>query len=143
MGIAAVVSLAVGAASTIVQMRQASKASAARREASAVQSASEERRNILARRRAAREERLRRARVIAGAESMGAAGSSPALGATSALGASFQAQTAGQTGQTIAAQGISAANQRAADAETRGYAARGFGQIINSGLSLYQEYNTV
>jgi len=139
MGVVAIASLAISAASTIVQARQASKAESARREASAVKTASEKRRNELARRRAAREERVRRARLIAGAEAQGAGGSSALVGATSALGASFQSQIAAQSGQTQAAERIGSLNQEAASAETRGRIARGYGNLINAGLSVADE----
>lgn len=140
MGIVAILSLAVGAAGAIAQGVQARKAAKARREAQAVSTAGNNIRDKLARRRAAREERLRRARLVQQSEAAGATGSSGMIGATSALGANFGAATAQQRGQTQVAEGISAANQREADARSRSAQIGAWTNLAQDGLSMWDDY---
>lgn len=130
------VSLAVSAAGTVASTVQQSKARRARAEAGRVQGASETVRNRLERRRLARQERIRRARLVSEAESSGATGSSGLIGAQSALGANFGASVAGQTAQTLATRGVSAALQREADAVSRSAQISGFTSLVNKGISL-------
>lgn len=104
--------------STVAQISASRKAARAQREGRAIQSASQDIQDRLGRRRLAREERIRRARLVQGAVGSGAVGSSGLAGATSALAANRGAAIADQSGQSLAAKGISAANQRYADAQS-------------------------
>lgn len=115
----ALLSLAVTGASAIAQQRQARKQASAEREGRAIEGAMGEINNMSARRKAARERRIKMARLNASANASGVQGSSGQVGAQSALGASFGGAMAGQQTGLQAAQGISAANQRAADARSR------------------------
>lgn len=115
----ALLSLATTAASTVMQQRQARKEASAQREGRAVEGALGEINNMKARRQAARERRIRVARLTSSANASGVQGSSGQIGAQSALGASFGGAMAGQQTSLMGAQGISAANQRAADARSR------------------------
>lgn len=127
-------SLAVGVGTTVAQRNAEKRRASAQREASAVSSANEDIKNRLARRRAAREERIRRSRLVAGAATSGTAGSSAALGASSALGANFGSSVAAQQSDILAARGITAANQRAAGAESSYFKAGAYGKLAGQGL---------
>lgn len=140
MGTIALLSLAVGAASTIAQTVQARKASKARRESQAVQTASQNVKDRLARRRSAREERVRRARLIQASTTAGTSGSSGEVGASSAIGSNFAASVANQSGQKTAADGISAANQRVADAQSRANSIAAFSGLAKQGLGMWDDY---
>lgn len=141
MGVIALLSLAVGAASTIAQTVQARKAAKARRESQAVSSAGEAVRDKLARRRAAREERLRRARLVQASTTGGTSGSSGELGATSALGANFASGVASQSFQRGVSQGISAANQKEADAVSTSKTIGAWSGLAQQGLGMWDDYN--
>tara|TARA_R110000737_G_scaffold281613_3_gene288220 strand:- start:441 stop:872 length:432 start_codon:yes stop_codon:yes gene_type:complete len=140
MGIVAILSLAVAAAGTVASGIQARKASKARREGQAVSTASGNIRDKLARRRNAREERVRRARLVQQSETAGATGSSGMIGATSALGASFGASAAAQRGDAMGAMGISAANERAASATSKGQLFGSLADLAGEGLSIWDDY---
>lgn len=132
-------SLAVSTAGTIAQTVQAGKARRARQEATAVRSASEEIKDRLSRRRAAREERIRRARLTQQAETAGASGASGLIGAQSALGANFGTAVAGQSGEALAARGVSAALQREAGAISRQRQVGAFTNLFNQGLDILDD----
>lgn len=131
--------LAVSAATTIASTVQARKAAKSRKRGQAIANANEEIKNRAARTRAAREERIRRARVVQSAETSGAGTSSGLVGATSALGSNLAAGIARQSSDTLAARGISAANQRASDAEDRGRFFQSLGGLAKSGINLFDE----
>lgn len=139
MGVVAILGLAVSAASTIVQAVQGRKAAKARRESQAVQTAGEAIRDRLARRRAAREERVRRARLLQSSEVGGTSGSSGELGASGALRTNSAAGVANQSSQRTVSQGISAANQQAADAQSRAASVGAFADLVQSGLNVWDE----
>lgn len=135
--------LAVTAATTIASTVQARKAAKSRKRAQAISNASEEIQNRTARRRAAREERIRRARLVQSAETSGAENSSGLVGATSALGSNLAAGIANQSSQRRGAQAISAANQKATDAEDRGRFFNSLGSLAKSGLDFFEEAKNV
>ena len=138
----AIIGLIVGAASTVAQSVQARKAAKARREATAVSTAGENVRDKIARRRGAKEERLRRARLIQASTAGGTEGSSGEIGATSALGANFGAAVASQSMQRGVSQGITAANQKAADATSKGKMIGAWGDLAVEGLGMWDDHNT-
>ena len=139
MGIVAVLGLVLKGAGLIAQRAQARKAAKAQREARDVQNASETVQNTLERRKAAREERVRRSRVVAASANEGVSGSSGEIGALSALGSNFGAAVSAQTTQQRASEGISAANQRAADAQQKFDAIGGFVDLVQGGLDLFDQ----
>lgn len=140
MGVVELLSLAVSAGSAIARRNQARKAAAATNEANAVSTATGEINNRLARRRAAREERLRRARLKQSASNYGVSGSSGEFGALSALQANSQTNLANQNANEVAARGISAANQRAANAQTSIERISAFEGLAQRGLSLADDH---
>lgn len=134
--------LAIGATviGTLGQISAAKKAARAQREANAVAGAGEDIKNRAARRAAAREERIRRGQLAQTASTTGTTRSSGFLGAVSSLGANFGSAVARQSEQGLVAQGISAANQKAADAQSK---FNMFGQLIDfsmSGLDFYNKW---
>lgn len=137
-----IIGLLLTVVSTAAQISSQRKAAKAQREARAISTASQDISDRLSRRKLAREERIRRARLLAGAEANGGIGSSSFLGAQSALSANTDSAIAEQSGQSIAAKGISAANQRAADAETKYNQWTAFQGLIQSGTQLYKTYNS-
>lgn len=121
--------VATSAVSAIGQNRAQKKAAAARREANAISSAAEAIRSRMERSRSAKEERIRRARMLSVASSTGSSDSSGLAGGVSALGTNFAGARANQQVQSNAALGISAANQRAADALSRAQMFADFGSF--------------
>ena len=139
MGVASVLGLVLKGATIIAQRAQAKKAAAAQRESRAVETSGQQIENNLARRKAAREERVRRSRIIAASANEGTAGSSGEVGAISALGTNFGSAVSEQTSQVRAAEGISAANQRAADAQQKFDFIGSFGNLVQEGLDLFDQ----
>jgi len=142
MGIETMLLLAVSTAGTIAQSVQARKAAKAQKEARAISTAGGEIKDRAARRRALREERIRRARLVQASESSGTEGSSGELGAVSSLSANRQSAVANQSAQGLVAQGISAANQRAADAQTRFNQIGAFTDLVGKGLEIWGDSKT-
>lgn len=140
MGTIALLTLAVTAATAVAQGVQSRKAAKARRESQAVQTAGENIRDKLARRRGAKEERLRRARLVQASTTGGTSGSSGEIGATSSLGSNFAGAVAGQSMQRGVASGISAANQRVADAQGKSNTFGAIGNLANTGLNMWDDY---
>ncbi len=138
-GLGAILSLAVGAANTFVQHRQAKKAAAARREGAAVQSASQKNKDRLARRRTAKEIRLKRARLAQSSENTGVSGSSGELGATSALTASAGTSIANQNASILASDGISRQNAAAASAQSKANRFNGLANLFNTGIGIAED----
>ena len=136
LGLGSILQLAVGAAGVISGTVAAGKSRRARQEARNVSVAQQQIQDRIAKRRAAKEARIKRARLLQAAETSGATGSSGLVGATSALGANFGAAVAGQRSGQFAAQGISAANQRAADAESTGARNEALFGLFSKGINL-------
>ena len=133
--------LAVGAAGVISGVATAKKATKARNESKNISTANQQIQDRIAKRRAAKESRIKRARLIQAGETSGASGSSGLVGATSALGANFGAAVAGQKSQQFAAQGISAANQRAANAESQGARNEALFEVLGKGIKMADDEN--
>lgn len=136
MGVVAAIAGLVG---VVGQMSQAKKLARAQKEGNAVASASGEITDLASRRRSAREERLRRARLIATSRAFGGAGSSGELGGLGALTTSFDSSVADQSSQRLAAQGISAANQRAASAKASYDSVGLWTKLISQGVEIGQQ----
>lgn len=135
-----VAGLAVSAATTIYSVIQQRKAQRAQKTAREIQNASEDYKNILARRKAAKEERIRRARLMSASSAAGTVGSSGELGALGAITSNAGQAVAQQTAFTAAAQGISAQNQKIADAESNMKTAQAFSGLFSQATGLYTDY---
>lgn len=133
-----IVSAIVGVIGVAKQISAGKKMQKAQKEANAVASASGEITDRAARRRAAREERLRRARLLSTSRASGAGGSSGELGALGALTTNFDSAVADQSSQRLAAQGISAANQRYSDAQSQYESAGLWTKLITQGIDIGQ-----
>jgi hypothetical protein len=131
MGVIEVAALAVAAVGAIggiygqqraasAQKKASRRAEAERKEATAISQANEQSRMINERRRAVREERVRRARILQSAENTGVSGSSGVASAGSNLSVNLGGVISQSQGTNLASQGISAANQRGADALAAG-----------------------
>ncbi|MCA9380907.1 hypothetical protein KC678_01445 [Candidatus Dojkabacteria bacterium] len=133
-----ILGLLVSVVSTAAQISASRRQARAQREATAISTASQDIRDTLSRRRLAREERIRRARLISGSMTSGGSGSSGELGASFALRSNVDQSIATQTSEALAVNGISAANQRAADAQSSMYAWQAFGNLVSSATDLYK-----
>lgn len=115
--IIASVALATTAASGYMQYQAAGEAADAQREGQAISGAQQQIQQRRSQRQSVREERIRRAQIMQASESTGVAGSSSEAGALGALGTMSATNRANVQGGTLAAQGITRASQRAADAQ--------------------------
>lgn len=144
-GLAALASVVGGIAQANAVQQQASamrEAANQEREARRIESAQQQTVSGESRRQRIREERIRRAQIIAASENQGTSGSSGVIGATGALSSNLSGLIGSSLGQSKANAAISKRLQSAADWTARGneYAAQGqatasiFG-AISSGLS--------
>lgn len=85
-----------------------------------------------------REERVRRAQILASSENTGSGGSSGAIGSVGALNTNLGGLISSAAGQSKANQSINAFNQQAADHTTRGNTFAAWTQTINQGLGGFQ-----
>lgn len=127
--------------STVGQMSAERKKAKAEMEGRAISIASQKIQDRAARRRLAREERVRRARILASGNYAGASGSSGLLGATSALRSNVDQSLATQSSQELGAIGISAANQRASNAISSSYRWKSFAELAGTATDIYDKYN--
>lgn len=130
--------LAVSAASAINTVRNQRTEASAQREAGKINTATGEAENIAARRRAAREARIRRGRLRAAAANSGTTGSSGELGASGALTSNLGGAVAAQRSGELSARGLSAANQRAADARSNTAIFNAYAGVAVQGLTVVQ-----
>jgi hypothetical protein len=140
MGAIALIGLAVSAATGISQYKASKDASRAQRNANEISTAEGRIQDRAARAKAAREKRLRRARIINASEQAGSGGSSGEAGGLAALGSNFDRIIANQRGTETTRQGLSAANQKMADAEGAFQRAGAFGKFAMGALDVYEEY---
>lgn len=136
----ALLSLAVGAASTVASSIQAKKARKADAQAQAIQLASQRFENKIARRKSAREERIKRARIQASAEQAGAAGSSGEVGAVGALSANRASAEGAQRGLEGFSNAISASLQRGANLRSRSRETLAFGKLATTGIKVAEDF---
>jgi len=117
----ALVVAAVGATATVAgtmqQNRQARKAAGAQKEASDVSSAQQRIEDMEQRRQQIRQQRIRQSQIEQSASNAGVSESSGELGSLSALSTNAASNLAMMSGRNLAAQGIGAANQQAANAQ--------------------------
>lgn len=135
---------AVGAASatygTIEARKAGKKQAGAQKEASEISAAQQKQAEMEQRREQVRQQRIRVAQVEQSASNAGAGGSSGELGAVSGVNTITGSNIAFGQSTTLAAQGISKQNQRAADAGlssqiNQGIAGIGF-SAVNLGMSM-------
>jgi hypothetical protein len=109
------VAAVVGVVGGVAQANAASRAADAQKEANAISAGQQEVAARESRRQAIREERIRRAKILASAENTGTSNSSAAIAATGALTSNIRGIFANSRGESAANRGINANLQRAAD----------------------------
>ena len=139
MGLIPFLSLAVSAATTVTQMKQAGRAADAQREQNNIQGANQEIQNRVNRRNKIKEARIMRARMEAASQSSNTGGSSGELGASSALSSSLAGSFAAQRTQESAARGITRQSGVIADAQYKSNAAAAWGNVFQQGLEMANE----
>lgn len=132
----AAVALAVTGAAAYEQQRQAKSAASSRKKAAAVSQAEQAAQQNQNRRQQVREERVRRAQVLQGAQNTGTQQSSGELGATSALGSLIGGNLAGMQRQQNSVNAIGALSQASADADVKGAGWAAIGSISGSVFGL-------
>ena len=145
--IIAAAALAVSAYSAVEQHKEAKKAAAAQRESSRINNNSQKASDIAQRRQKYREERIRRAQIIAQASASGASGSSGEAGAVAGLDVNTGISTAFTSAKALASEGVSTALQSAANHEGRANTWGQIGQVSNTvfgatGSSLFETTTT-
>ena len=143
MGLISILSFVTTAASAVAQHRAGKKAERARTESNNIATANEKNQDRMARRELARKERIARAQIANTAEARGSSQSSGELGALAGLAANVDSSVANQSAQRTTAEGISFQQQIAANADQQARNAKLFGQLINTGLDVYEEYTGV
>lgn len=120
----------------------AAQAADAQREARSIEAAQNQIGGAQSRRERIREERIRRARIIAAAQNQGASGSSGESGAVSSLRTNLSTLISNSRGESRAAAGINANMQRAADFtaqsnlfQQQGQTSAAFFNTIQQGIS--------
>lgn len=131
------ISLAVGVIGGVAQAGAAAEAPNAQREANAIQGAQTKTNSLEERRQRVREERVRRAQIIAASEAQGTSGSSGEAGATSSLNTNFGNMISQSSGNSLANTGINAQNQRSADATARGNTIGAFTNLAQNSISTF------
>ncbi len=136
------IELILGAASLAVGIVAGASAAADRRASAAASNqanqirtaqsrvqASEQRRQLL------REERLRRAKLMQGAQNSGTSGSSGAIGGLGAIGTNVDNIISQQLGDTKANEGINSWEQKAVNAENRARQTLAWGEVFQNGFN--------
>lgn len=134
-----ILTLGITAAAAINTARNEEKSLEAQKEGQEIRTASGENSNRVARRRAAREARINRARLKAASSATGTSGSSGFFGASSAITANQGSAVAAQRDQEIAARGLSAVNQRIADAESNSRIFNAYAGVAIKGLDMFED----
>ena len=142
MGFILVASLVIGAASGIAQHKAAKDSARAQKEANRISTAEWQVQDRAARARAAREKRLRRARIANQSKQAGSGGSSGEAGGLAALGSNFDRIIANQRGTEFTRGKLSAANQKATDAEARFNTSKAIGDFGQKALGAYKDYKS-
>lgn len=114
------ISLAVGVVGGVAQMNAANDTAAAQKKANDVTNAQQAVNSIEDQRQRVREDRVRRAQIIAQSDAQGTVGSSGEAGALGALDTSFGTLVAQSKGQSNSNAAINKWNQAAADASAQG-----------------------
>lgn len=129
------ISAVVGVVGSVMQAGAAREAAAAQRESRDIGAAQQRVENLESRRQKVREERVRRAQILAGAENVGTARSSGEVGAIGALSTNLSGLFGQSLGRSAAAEGMNTQDQRAADANQRANTIGAWTNTIQSGIS--------
>lgn len=121
----------------IAQANAAGQAAAAQAEANAIEGAQTENNAVESRRQRIRENRIRRAQMLAAAENTGTTGSSGQIGAVSALNANLGGLVSNAAGNTQANKAISSNLQRAANFQTQSNTIGAWTNTIQGGLNSF------
>lgn len=132
--VAGIASLAVGVISGASASSAYKKSAAAQKEANAIETAQTKINAADERRRLLREERIRRARLMQGAQNTGTSGSSGELGAMSAITTNVDSIMSAQLGETKAIEGMNKWRQVATDYEQKARESLMWGDIFSSGI---------
>lgn len=132
----AIVAAVVSTVSAINQNRQAKKAAAAQEEASDIQGNQNKNQEAEARRQLVRKQRIQQAQIEQSAINTGVNYSSGELGSLASLSTNAGNALASMSGQNLAAQGISNANQATLNAQSSAQTWGTVGSVSNSIFSL-------
>lgn len=132
------ISAVVGIAGAMASADAAKQSTTAQKEAKDIQVAQGKVQTLESRRQKLREERIRRARIIATSENTGTGSSSGAIGSVGALQTNLSGMVASASGESKANNGISRQNQIAADADQNARTISGFTGAIQGGLSSFK-----
>lgn len=133
-GLSALVSVIGG----IAQANAAGAAAAQEREARAIQGAQQQTAGAESRRQRIREERIRRAMILASSENQGTGGSSGQVGAVGALSTNLQGLIGSSLGESKANQGVNNRLQSAADFTSQANTIGAWTNTIQAGLGGFQ-----
>lgn len=128
-------SLAVGLVSSGVASAQRSQAAKAGKEANQIRTASSRVQAAEQRRQLLREERLRRAKMLQGAQNSGTSGSSGVTGGLGAIGTNVDNIISQQLGDTKANEGINKWEQKAVNAENAARTTEAWGTVFQNSLT--------
>lgn len=128
-------SLAVGLVSGAKASSERKASAAAGKEANQIRTASSRIQAAEQRRQLLREERLRRARMLQGAQNTGTSGSSGALGGLGAIGTNVDNIVSQQLGETKANEGINSWEQKAVNYENSARNTLMWGEVFQNGLT--------
>lgn len=140
-GISAVLGIFSGMAQASAAEAQANatrQAAEAQKEANNIEAAQQDVVSRESRRQRVREERVRRARIIAASENTGTTGSSGQIGAVGALSSNLGGVFAGSRGQSAANKGINTNLQRAADFQAEANAIGAQAQATSAMFGAFQ-----
>lgn len=128
----------VGVVGGIAQANSASAAAAEQREARNIQTAQQKTAGIESRRQRIREERIRRAQIIAASENQGTSDSSGQVGAVGALSTNLSGLIGTSLGESKANQAVSTRLQNAENFTAQGNAFGAWTNTIQQGLGGFQ-----
>lgn len=136
--IVAGLSAVVGVIGGIMQADAANSAANAQKEANAIQGAQQQVAGQESRRQKVREERIRRAQIIAASENTGTTGSSGQIGAVGALSTNLNGLIGSSLGESKANAAVNRNTQRAADFTAQGNQIGAWTNVLQQGLSGFQ-----
>lgn len=134
--ILAAASLAVTAYSAVEQNKAAKEQAAAQKKVSEETTASNTARQMAERRQQIREERVKRARILASSEASGTTGSSGEIGAVGSLNTQLGSNVGSNQSAIQSGQRISVFQQQAADAQLDGQQAGALGSLANAAIGV-------
>jgi len=132
------VSAITGIVGGVTQAGAAKRAANAQKEANNIQAAQTQVQSTESRRQKIREQRIRRAQIIAASENAGTTASSGQVGAVGALSTNLAGLVGSSLGESRANAGINKFNQKSADATAQSNMIGAWTNTIQSGLSGFQ-----